>query len=224
MPKEAAQAQTSAPAGWSGRMSPELSAPTKERTLGQSSTKPSKLSARKLPLFLSLNMDGQQPDALPMWEENGALRGVYSMHSFGECPSVESASHLSAILEASPHPKYSLSAKACLGILRRAERRGKPLPDRLRRVLERKAALYQSTIKQPDATGGGPPGTMTEPETALELEQMGTPAQPSLPETGTPCFWPVENHPQDCRVKLSDDGVVQTLSSKMGTGGGAMSL
>lgn len=65
---------------------------------------------------------------------------------------------------------------------------------------------------------------MTEPETALELEQMGTPAQPSLPETGTPCFWPVENHPQDCRVKLSDDGVVQTLSSKMGTGGGNVPL
>lgn len=157
MQKEDAQAQTSAPAGWSGKMSPELSAPTKERTLGQSSTKPSKSSARKLPLFLSLNMDGQQPDASPIWEENGALRGEFSMHSFGECPSVESASHLSAILEDSPHPKYSLSAKACLGILRRAERRGKPLPDRLRRALERKAALYPSTIKQPDFNGGDNP-------------------------------------------------------------------
>ena len=154
MPKEDAQAQTSAPAGWSGKMSPELSAPIKERTLGRSSTKPSKLSARKLPLFLSLNTDGLLSDASLTWEENGALRGEFSMHSFGECPSAESASHLSAILEASPHPKYSLSAKACLGILRRAERRGKPLPDRLRRVLERKAALYPSTIKQPDTTGG----------------------------------------------------------------------
>lgn len=35
-----------------------------------------------------------------------------------------------------------------------------------------------------------------------------------------PCFYPVENHPQDCRVKLSDSGIVQTLSGKMGTGGG----
>lgn len=147
------------------------------------------------------------------------MRGVYSTLSFGECPSVESASLLSAILEASPHPKYSLSAKACLGILRRAERRGKPLPDRLRRALERKAALYPSTIKQPDATGGGQPGTMTELETALELEQTGTRAQPSPQETGMPCFLPVENHPQDCRVKLSNDGIFQTLSSKMGTGG-----
>lgn len=29
----------------------------------------------------------------------------------------------------------------------------------------------------------------------------------------------VENHPQDSRVKLRDDGVVQTLNGKMGTGG-----
>lgn len=61
---------------------------------------------------------------------------------------------------------------------------------------------------------------MTEPETVLELEQTGTPAQPSPLEIGTPSFYPVENHPQDCRVKLSDDGIVQTLSGKMGTGGG----
>jgi len=157
MPKEAAQAQTSAPVGWSGKMSPELSAPTKVRTSGRSSTKQSKSSARKPPLFLSLNMDGQQSDASPIWEENGALRGVYSTLSFGECPSVESASLLSAILEASPHPKYSLSAKACLGILRRAERRGKPLPPLLREALERQATASPSTIKQPDVTGGGNP-------------------------------------------------------------------
>lgn len=30
----------------------------------------------------------------------------------------------------------------------------------------------------------------------------------------------VENHPNDSRVKLSDDGIVQTLSGRMGTGGG----
>ena len=30
----------------------------------------------------------------------------------------------------------------------------------------------------------------------------------------------IENHPMDSRVKLSEDNVVQTLNSKMGTGGG----
>lgn len=30
----------------------------------------------------------------------------------------------------------------------------------------------------------------------------------------------IENHPNDSRVKLSEDGIVQTLSTRMGTGGG----
>ena len=34
----------------------------------------------------------------------------------------------------------------------------------------------------------------------------------------------VENHPQDSRVKINEDGVVQTLSGQMGTGGGKMVL
>lgn len=32
--------------------------------------------------------------------------------------------------------------------------------------------------------------------------------------------YPVENHPADSRVSIRDDGVVQTLTSRMGTGGG----
>ena len=35
-----------------------------------------------------------------------------------------------------------------------------------------------------------------------------------------PCVLSVENHPADSRVKLSDDGKVQTLTSRCGTGGG----
>lgn len=34
----------------------------------------------------------------------------------------------------------------------------------------------------------------------------------------------IENHPADSRLKISDDGVVQTLSSSMGTGGGNVPL
>lgn len=30
----------------------------------------------------------------------------------------------------------------------------------------------------------------------------------------------IENHPADSRVKICEDGVFQTLSSRMGTGGG----
>nr|DAF75959.1 MAG TPA: hypothetical protein [Bacteriophage sp.] len=46
---------------------------------------------------------------------------------------------MSAILEDTPHPKYYLSAKACAGMLRRAERRGKELPETLKRVLIRQS-------------------------------------------------------------------------------------
>ena len=35
----------------------------------------------------------------------------------------------------------------------------------------------------------------------------------------TVCY-AVENHPNDSRVKIDESGIVQTLSSRMGTGGG----
>jgi hypothetical protein len=57
------------------------------------------------------------------------------MRSFGESPSAAVVSRLSQILEANAPQKYYLSAKACLGIIRRAERRGKELPPMLREAL-----------------------------------------------------------------------------------------
>ena len=33
-----------------------------------------------------------------------------------------------------------------------------------------------------------------------------------------------ENHPADSRVKIAEDGVVQTLNARMGTGGGNVPL
>ena len=69
------------------------------------------------------------------WED-GALLGEFTMHSFGEYPREENASRLSQILEVSPHPKYYLSAKACRGILNRASKRGKELPEILKTALE----------------------------------------------------------------------------------------
>ena len=72
------------------------------------------------------------------WED-GALLGEYTMHSFGESPREENASLLSQILEDSPHPKYSLSGRACTGILKRAAKRGKELPKELKEALENQA-------------------------------------------------------------------------------------
>jgi len=69
------------------------------------------------------------------WEDDGAWRGECSTRNTGESPNVAVESRLSQILEATPHGKYRLSGKACQGILRRAERRGKALPGILKTVL-----------------------------------------------------------------------------------------
>lgn len=55
---------------------------------------------------------------------------------------------LSAILEENPDPKYDLSPKACLGILRRAVRRGKieKMPEILVKALEYQAGVTLSEI------------------------------------------------------------------------------
>lgn len=61
-------------------------------------------------------------------------------------PKEESVSTLSQILEETPHQKYYLSEKACLGILRRAEKRGKELPEILRLALIRQAQMMSSVM------------------------------------------------------------------------------
>ena len=65
----------------------------------------------------------------------GLSLGELMMLNTGECPIAAVESRLSQILEDNPQEKYYLSAKACQGILRRAERRGKDLPETLKAVL-----------------------------------------------------------------------------------------
>ena len=72
------------------------------------------------------------------WEKPSET-AVQEMLSVWGPHSVAEESQLSQILEANPLPKYNLTAKACLGILRRAERRGKDLPERLKAVLIRQS-------------------------------------------------------------------------------------
>ena len=57
------------------------------------------------------------------------------MHNTSESLKDADVSSLSEVLEMNAPDKYSLSAKACRGILRRAEKRGKELPDMLREAL-----------------------------------------------------------------------------------------
>ena len=119
---------------WFGKMSPEPCPRTKAK-ISAASSKKQRGSSKKMPLYLDLRMvSGHMQDAL--WETDGQSLGEYTMHSFGESPKEENASHLSQILEEEAHPKYSLSAKACQGILNRASKRGKELPEILKEALE----------------------------------------------------------------------------------------
>ena len=69
------------------------------------------------------------------WETTSALPGESSTLNTSESPSVAVECFLSEILQVDAPEKYSLSPKACNGILRRAEKRGKTLPDMLRDAL-----------------------------------------------------------------------------------------
>lgn len=69
-------------------------------------------------------------------------RTVYSMRNISEWPRDAAVCSLSEVLEAGPlPPRYFLSAKACKGILRRAEKRGKDLPEALRAALAAVAGI-----------------------------------------------------------------------------------
>lgn len=77
--------------------------------------------------------DGTKPEQLQ--ETDGLWLGDSSMLNTGEFPNVENVSRLSQILEDNVPQKYYLSARACQGILTRASRRGKPLPELLEQAL-----------------------------------------------------------------------------------------
>ena len=139
---------------WCGKTYPEPSVATKEKTSELSLKRQPKLSV-KMPLFLDLR-GGAGVQAAALWVMGGPLLGEYMMRSFGECPSEENVSLLSQILEETPLPKYSLSAKACQGILRRAEKRGKKLPELLERTLRK-----QSASKNEPGNQGGQGNTHT---------------------------------------------------------------
>ena len=86
-------------------------------------------------LFLDLRggADGAKPEQSP--ETDGALLGDSSTLNIGESPNAERESLLSWILEDNVPQKYYLSARACEGILNRASRRGKALPEILHTAL-----------------------------------------------------------------------------------------
>ena len=86
-----------------------------------------------LSLDLRGGADGAKPEQSP--GTDGLWLGDSLTLNIGECPNAERESLLSQILEVNAQERYYLSKRACQGILIRASRRGKKLPDLLQTAL-----------------------------------------------------------------------------------------
>jgi hypothetical protein len=116
-----------------GRTYQEHSAATEEKTSAQCWKNWPALSNPKFQSLDLRKVNGQKQDLSAATD--GALRGELSTLNTGECPSVAVESRLSWILEDNVPERYYLSTRACQGILSRASRRGKALPEILHTAL-----------------------------------------------------------------------------------------
>lgn len=211
-----------APAFLYGRTSPAPFPQTGEWTFSPSLKK----SGR--PNFQYLKMEnGRTPEWLNCQDVKS--RGECLTRNIGESPNEEKESSLSQILQEEVPEKYYLSAKACEGVLRRAEKRGKDLPPELKAALEAQA----SCECVPDAPGGGK-GALVSREKSLSLlnhnEQVLFVPDKARSLTarndGSPC---VDRGPDvvavydmthaDEVMRPVEGGKCQTLNARMGTGG-----
>ncbi|MCL2509426.1 MAG: DNA (cytosine-5-)-methyltransferase [Oscillospiraceae bacterium] len=150
--------------------------------------------------------------------------GGETFHGITSRPHEIERQHLSEILERDVDPKYYLSATACLGILRRIDAKGKEIPRLLRSALEYQAGLFCADHAENEAYSfeagamirrGG--GAWADVAPTLRAETFGGDNHPGV-------AFSVENHPMDGRVRLDESGMVQTLTSRMGTGGNSAPL
>ena len=119
---------------WCGKTCPEHFPQTEERISELSFKKSSGLKIKRF-LYLDLRKENGGEQGLS-WETDFPLDGGYLTPNTGEFPSEENESHLSQILQEAAPDRYYLTAKACMGIIERAKRRGKELPPALREALE----------------------------------------------------------------------------------------
>lgn len=166
---------------WSSKMSADYCPQTAEQISRQSLRKSSGSSAQKPLMCLCLRSGGGADNSMMSWVDSASLGqpttasiGVYRKEDEGyvslptsmvlpqgrfsltlnmsELPREVTSSRPQDILETDADKKYSLSVKACLGILNRASRKGKPLPEELKKALLRQAGLEETadteTVKQ----------------------------------------------------------------------------
>lgn len=131
------------PAGSAGKTC-RAHSPAERRNTRTSVLSWRKSSELKAIPFLSLDLTPGYGNLLGefYWELISPWLGGSSMLNTGPAPlSAADVYSLSQILEGSPHRRYYLSRTACLGILRRAEERGKELPQQLKTALMMQAGL-----------------------------------------------------------------------------------
>ena len=231
----------------SGKMFPELSAQTAEK-ISEPCWK--NLPTRHNQTFQFLDLrggaDGAKPEQSP--ETDGLWLGDSLMLNIGEFPNAERESRLSWILEVNAPEKYYLSARACQGILTRASRRGKRLPELLEAALLEMIEWWQRggrnaayTLKIRSGCAGGGKGALvqTEKTGTLSTLQDQTLFQPvpilndqgggvmgvSYNVTGTlraseHGHQPIVLESNQAHATVSQTGICPTLPASMGLGGG----
>lgn len=134
--------QDFAPAGWSLRTSPASFPAVEDETLRNF------WARSQAGKFLPLRKAGKtQASSKASPTPTGSHGGCLTLNT-AEFPSAAVACSLSDILETGAvPPRYYLSATACRGILRRAEKRGKTLPIKLRLALEQVAGDFPEPEK-----------------------------------------------------------------------------
>ena len=133
------------PDGYSGRTSPayfpqlptSLPIRVRRQTTWKVQTNPETGKRSWLKTNTTQTKTMRSPVSWPDFQNSGTamLTGLLTLNTL-EFRSGAVASSLSDVLETGPVPRrYYLSATACKGILRRAEKRGKELPDQLKQAL-----------------------------------------------------------------------------------------
>ena len=122
-----------------GRTCPEHT-PAASRPARTSSRSSRRSSALRNRTFMLLDLRPGAGGLLgPYWEYDPAWLGPPGRLNTSECPKGAVDASLSQILLDTVPSRYYLSKRACLGILRRARERGKPLPPQLEQALKLQA-------------------------------------------------------------------------------------
>ena len=183
----------------SGKTSPEHFLPTAEK-ISAVSSKPSVRSKTAAFQFLDLRENGQKPERF--WQNPIPSHGEFLMHNTGECPI-----YLVADFAGRGAGKILFESEGLSGYsaesLRAWQRTAGDIKTGTHKTGTDDVECYDISDRRRVADRSEVSPTLT--------TKMGTGGN-NVPIV-------LENHPQDSRVTIAEDGNVPTLTSRMGTGG-----